>query len=67
MGHNKLYGLIKEGTLNTNHPRFARSGVDDRIQGFILFTSPTTSETEHMSILIPFLSSESFTSFDCKN
>lgn len=56
---NKLYCLIKEGTLNTTI-----HDLTDGIQGFDLFTS---SVTEHMSTLIFLFSSQSLTSFDCKN
>lgn len=59
---NKSYCLVKEGTLNTTIP-----DLPDGIQGFVLFTSLTTSVTEQMSTLIFFLSSKSLTSFDCKN
>lgn len=59
---NKLYCLIKEGTLNTTIP-----DLTDGIQGFDLFTSLITSVTEHMSTLIFLFSSQCLTSFDCKN
>lgn len=59
---NKLYCLIKEGTLNTPIP-----DLTDGIQGFDFFTSLITSVTEHMSALIFLFSSQSLTSFGCKN